>query len=278
MMFIPIKTVPQAKVMVDDLVNFHSRLGSPNTLMAATKGASGKMSGKDGTGKDESKHGKKQPRPPDATRMLMKITGEVGNRKAETSRAGSGEPSGEQPGTSQVTVVVSEESDFTPDIHQVIPLEPCCGLPLIAKVGGGSELNYSEAVQVQYFQGIYYFKSGCLQPGYTNSMPYDHPLDQQGHIAAILHSGTAAYSSYIGLVASGISITTRVENSDIHQQYFDIVGTISGQDHHKIWGSLHFLPIVSNMFLPRYNSGTFLSHLAEGEYGFDILGSNCIDM
>ena len=82
----------------------------------------------------------------------------------------------------------------------------------------------------------------------------------------------------MGLVALGISITTRVENSDIHCQYFDIVGTIPGQDHHNIWGSLHFLPLVSNVFLPRYDSGTFLSHLAEGEYDFDILGSNCIDL
>ena len=107
----------------------------------------------------------------------MEITSEVGKRKAETSRASSGEPSREQLGTSQVTVVVLEESDFTPDIHQVILLEPCCSLPLVAKDGGGSELNYSEVVQVQDFQGIYYFKSGCLQLGYTNSMPYDHPLD-----------------------------------------------------------------------------------------------------
>ena len=177
MMSIPIKTVPQAKVMVDDLVNFQLRLGSPNTLMAAIKGARGRTSGTDGTGKDESKHGKKQPRPPDATRALMEITGEVSKRKAETSRATGGEPSGEQLGTSQVTVVVSEESDFTPDIHQVIPSEPCCGLPLVAKDGGGSKLNYSEVVQVQHFQGIYYFESVCLQPGYTNSMPYDHQLD-----------------------------------------------------------------------------------------------------
>ena len=107
-------------------------------------------------------------------------------------------------------------------------------------------------------------------------MPYDHPLDQQGHIASVLHSGTAAYSSYIGLVASGISITTRVENSDIHHQYFDIIGTVPGQDHHNIWGSLHFLPLVSNIFLPSYNSGTFLSHLAEGEYSFDILCIRCM--
>ena len=109
-------------------------------------------------------------------------------------------------------------------------------------------------------------------------MPCDHPLGQQGHIASVLHSGTAAYSSYIGLVASGISITTRVENRDIHRKYFDIGGTIPGQDNHNIWGSLHFLPLVSNVFLPCYDSGTFLSHLAEGEYGFDIIGSNCIDM
>ena len=97
MMSVPIKTVPQTKVMVDDLVNFQSRPGSPNALMAAIKGTGGKTSGTDGTGKDESKHSKKQPRPPDATRALVEITGEVGKGEAETSRASGGEPSGEQP-------------------------------------------------------------------------------------------------------------------------------------------------------------------------------------
>ena len=149
MISVPVRTVPQAKVMVDDLVNFQSRPGSPNTLMAAIRGAGGKTSGTDGTRKDKLRHSKKQPRPPDATRVLMEI--EVGKRKAETPMAGSGEPSREQLGTSQVTVVVLEESDFAPDIHQVIPLESCNGLPLVAKDGGGSELNYSEVVQVQDF-------------------------------------------------------------------------------------------------------------------------------
>ena len=160
MISIPIRTVLWAKVMVDDLVNFQLRPGSPNTLMAAIKGISGKTSGTDGTRKDESRHGKKQPRPLDATRVLMEITGKVSKRKAETFRASSGEPNEEQPGTLQVTVLVLKESDFTPDIHQVIPLEPCYGLPLVTKDDGGSELNYSEAVQVQDFQGIYYFESG----------------------------------------------------------------------------------------------------------------------
>ena len=163
--------------MADDLVNFQLRPGSPNTLMAATKGIGGKTSGKDGTRKDEVRHSKKQPQPPDATRVLVEITGKFYKRKAETSRASGGESSGEQHGTSQVTVVVSDKSNFAPDIHQVIPSEPCYSLPLVAKDGGGSKLNYSEVVNVQDFQGIYYFESGCLQLGYTNSMPYDHPLD-----------------------------------------------------------------------------------------------------
>ena len=55
MMAVPIKTVPLAKVIINDLVNFQSRLGSLNTLMAAIKGAGGMSSGA-----VESKH-KKQP-------------------------------------------------------------------------------------------------------------------------------------------------------------------------------------------------------------------------
>ena len=106
MISIPIRTVLQAKVMVNDLVNFQLRPGSLNPLMAAIKGTGGKTSGTDGTRKDELKHGKKQPRPPDTTRVLMEITGEVSKRKAETSRASGGEPSEEQLGTSQVAVVV----------------------------------------------------------------------------------------------------------------------------------------------------------------------------
>ena len=82
--------------MADDLVNFQLRPGSLNTLMAAIKGIGSKMSGTDGTKKDEVRHSKKQPQPPDATRVLMEITGEFNKRKVETSRARGGESSREQ--------------------------------------------------------------------------------------------------------------------------------------------------------------------------------------
>ena len=48
---------------------------------------------------------------------------------------------------------------------------------------------------------------------------------------------------------------------------------------HGIWGCLHFLPLVlSNDFLACYDSGTFLSHLTDGGYGFNALGPPGIDM
>ena len=111
-------------------------------------------------------------------------------------------------------------------------------------------------------------------------MPNDHPLDQQGHIASALHSGVAAYSSYIGLIASGILIPQKKETGEGHDNlhYFDVVGSIPQPETHTIWGSLHFLSFFSNVFLSRYDLGTFLSHLAAGEYGFDIIGSPCIDI
>ena len=48
--------------------------------------------------------------------------------------------------------------------------------------------------------------------------------------------------------------------------------------HHGIWGCLHYLPLVSNVFLAQYASGTFLSHLTDGGYGFEAVGSPGIDM
>ena len=111
-------------------------------------------------------------------------------------------------------------------------------------------------------------------------MPYDHPLDLQGHIASALHSGVTAYSSYIGLITLGILLPQKKETGEGHNNlhYFYVVGSLPQSETHTIWGSLHFLPLVSIVFLSHYDLGTFLSHLAAGEYGFDIVGSPCINI
>ena len=130
------------------------------------------------------------------------------------------------------------------------------------------------------FRGIYYHESGDVRPGYTGASPFDYPLDHQGHLASKLHSGTAAYSSYIGLISTGIVYPHQGDpNIKIDQyNYFNITGTIPTIANHGIWGCLHFLPLVSNIFLAQYDSGTFLSHLSDGGYGFNTIGSPGIDM
>ena len=111
-------------------------------------------------------------------------------------------------------------------------------------------------------------------------MPYDHPLDQWGHIPSALHSGVTAYSSYIGLIASGILLPKKKETGEGHNNlhYFNVLGSIPQPETHTIWGSLHFLPLVSNVFLSHYDLGTFLIHLTAGKYGFNIVDSPCIDI
>ena len=107
-----------------------------------------------------------------------------------------------------------------------------------------------------------------------------NPLDQQGHITSAPHSGVAAYSSYTKLIASGIHFLQKKETGhgfdELH--YFDVVGTMPHPDAHGIWGSLHFLPLVFNVFLSCYDSRAFLSHIAAGEYGFNIIGLPCINI
>ena len=129
----------------------------------------------------------------------------------------------------------------------------------------GFNRDYLLPAEVTAFQGIYYHKSGDVRPGYTGASPWDFPLDHQGHMTLKLHSGVAAYSLYIGLVSTGI-VYAQQEDPDIkidHYNYFNIIGTVPPPANHGIWDCLHYLPLVSNVFLAQYDSETFLSHLTD---------------
>ena len=88
---------------------------------------------------------------------------------------GSSKLTGNQPKASLVAVHVSAKSDFTADAHQVIPSEPWYSPPLGLNANRDLKMGYDGAVQVVDFEGMYYFKSGYLQPSYMNAMLYDHP-------------------------------------------------------------------------------------------------------
>ena len=96
-----------------------------------------------------------------------------------------------------------------------------------------------------------------MKPGYTGAFPWDHPLDQQGHVAFKLHSGVAAYSSYIRLVLTGIVYPQQEDPNMKINQYFDIIGSVPPPIYHGIWGCLHCIPLVSK---------------SDGGYGFDLGG------
>ena len=93
-------------------------------------------------------------------------------------------------------------------------------------------MRYDEAIMITNFNGMYYFESGILLPGYMNSMPYDQ--DRQGHIALTHHSGVVSYNSYIGLVTTGIPVTVTIEDKEVYQFYTALVGTIPDPYRHNI--------------------------------------------
>ena len=160
-----------------------------------------------------------------------------------------------------------------------MPTEDAFTLPFLPRQGmEGFDRGYFLPAEVTAFWGIYYHESGDVRPGYTGASPWDFPLDCQGHMALKLHS--AAYSSHIGLVLTGI-VYPQQEDPAIkidQYSYFNIIGTKPPPTNHGIWGCLHYLPLVSNVFLAQYDSGTFLSHLTDWGYGFDAIGSPGIDM
>ena len=225
---------------------------------------------------------------------MMQIIGSPSSRwgvsatcsSAPGSSGGVAGSSGQDPGEPKQEVahpamVVSDDNEFTDDPHQIIRTEKVFTIPAFLQENlEGFNEGYLLPVEVTVFRGIYYHESGNVWPGYTGASPFDYALDCQGHVAPKLHSGTAAYSSYIGLILTGTVYPQQEDPAVPIDQYgyFDIISTIPPIANHGIWGCLHFLPLVSNVFLACYDSETFLSHLTEGGYGFNVLGSPGIDM
>ena len=177
-------------------------------------------------------------------------------------------------------MVISDDDEFADDPDQIIPSADVFMVPTFPREDLDGVEGYFPPVTMTAFRGVYYHESDDVRPDYTGASPFDYPLDCQGHMASKLHSGTAAYSSYRGLISTRIVYLLREDPAVSIAQYgyFNIISMILPITNHAIWGCLHYLPLMSNVFLACYESGTFLSHLTEGGYGFDVLSSPGIDM
>ena len=104
---VSIQHVLWSKVIAEDLINLQSRLGSPNTLVMAAS----ELTSSCGRG---GRSGKREPQPPPESRALTNITGSTGSGSGVATRK-DGEEDNPEPGISQLTAIVSEESDFAAD-------------------------------------------------------------------------------------------------------------------------------------------------------------------
>ena len=279
---ITVGILPPAKVLAEDLTKTTLREGLPNIFKVTPKFIGCKTTN-ESTHSHDANH---QSGPKDNTVPSSRQGVSATCSSAPGSSGGAAGGSGQGPGepkqeVAHLAMVVSDDDEFANDPHQIIPTEEVSTVPAFPQENlERFNEGYLLPAEVTAFRGIYYHASGDVRPGYTGAFPFDYPLDHQGHVASKLHSGTAAYSSYIGLILTGIVYPQQEDSAvPINQySYFNIIGMIPPITNHGIWGCLHFLPLVSNIFLAHYDSGTFLSHLMEGGYGFDVLGSLGIDI
>ena len=105
-------------------------------------------------GKGETVSEKNEPWPPLESRALADITGNIGGASGGAARGDGEEPHNLKPGTSQLALIISKESEFADDPHQVIPTKDCYGLPLIQRQCGGFGHDYQGPAEVEEFMVI----------------------------------------------------------------------------------------------------------------------------
>ena len=147
---VPIQHVLWAKVVAEDLINLQSRQGSPNALVVAASDTGRRVTSQSTSshGKGETTSKKNEPQSPLESRALADITGSTSGGAA---RGGGKEPHNPKLRTSQLTLIISEESEFADNLHIVIATEDCYGLPLIQRQCGGFKRDYQSLAEVEEF-------------------------------------------------------------------------------------------------------------------------------
>ena len=106
-----IQHVPWAKVVAEDLINLQSRQGLPNALVMTASDTGMRVTSKltSSHGKGKTAGSKNEPQPPSESRALTDITGSTGDGSGGAAGGNGEEPNNPKPGTSQLTLIISEE-------------------------------------------------------------------------------------------------------------------------------------------------------------------------
>ena len=114
--------------------------------------------------------------------------------------------------------------------------------------------------------------------GYSHTSPRDHPLNCQGHSYTEGSDKVGMHPTHLGLVETGIGYTESiwVVKGD-KEKYCTAI-----RKYHNLflqpdfrtaavdtWGGLHFLPLITTIFLSWYEKDSFLLQLDSGVSGFN---------
>ena len=187
---ITVGILPSARVLAEDLTKSTLKEGSPNLLQVASK-----CIGRKATSESTSSHGAgNRSGPKDNPASSSRLGASATCSSAPGSSGGTAGGSGQGPNelkqeVAHLTMVVSDDNEFTDDPHQIIPTEDIFTVPAIPRENlEGFDEGYLLQAEVTVFQGIYYHESGDVRPGYTSASPFDYPLDHQGHVAPVRYS------------------------------------------------------------------------------------------
>ena len=97
--------------------------------------------------------GKRKSQPLSESRALADITGSTGSGSGVAARKDGKEADNLEPGISQLTTIISEESDFAANCHQMIPTDKCFGLSVVPRQSGSLNLTTGMLLKSQTFEG-----------------------------------------------------------------------------------------------------------------------------
>ena len=146
-----------------------------------------------------------------------------------------------------------------------------------AKPEGGYLVPYV----LENFEGLFLSKPGApgiLTCGYFCTSLRDHPLHCQGHSYTEGSEKVGMYPTRLGLVETGVGYTETVhivrrgkEKFCTAVRKYNDLFMQSGYQAAAMdtWGGLHFLPLITTVFLSHHKKNSFVNQLDSGMFGFD---------
>ena len=166
-------------MLADDLTKATLREGSPNILKVTPKFIGWKTTKESTRSLDINHLSRQKDNMASSFRQGASATCPSVPGSSRDAAGGSGHgPGGSKEEVTHLTMVVSDNNDFTNDPHQIIPMEEVFAVPSFPQdyLQGFNE-GYLFPTEVTAFRGTYYHESGDVRPGYTGASPFDYPFD-----------------------------------------------------------------------------------------------------